>query len=233
MEPTKNPFSQIAKDIEDARDENQREYLDEFRGEVLNEMNKVNPVDWLNGAEVAFNSRVISDPSNICYQIVASELYDVGFNISHMVGSKFIVRQTNIVENSGPENPERPNDDAEKLKIEISKAFDKMVENEVSGVGFIATIEPFYVQFITYEDGEVGMEAVHNVYLKDEHKISREQEKALEDIGFELLSDGNGDPINWHVWEKAEHARSLLDVSVRVLLDVYGADSEDLKIEFV
>ena len=92
LKTNENPFFEIVKKIEDYRTEEQRKNLDEFREEVLSKMREVDPYDWLDGFELTIRSQVIPDAQDPCYQIVASEIYEAGFEISHMVGPKFIVR---------------------------------------------------------------------------------------------------------------------------------------------
>jgi len=137
----------------------------------------------------------------------------------------------NFVEDTPPEN-------IENMRREVSNAFDKMMKEEITG--FIAKIEPYYVQFVKPnaaiwgKEGRIIMEAVHNVHLDEDHQIDGEQEGALREMGFTVKEDDMG-PINWETWARLDESLDqwLIGVAVRVLSEVFEADPDGLEIKFV
>ena len=90
-----NPFFQISNAIRDAVHEEKTDSLatiDEFRQEILTLMLEVKPIFWTQGHEISFNSEVVSDRTNDACDAVASEMFDAGFDLAHMIGSKFVIK---------------------------------------------------------------------------------------------------------------------------------------------
>ena len=89
-----NPFFEITKAIRDAvaiENSNSLSIIDDFRQEVLRLMLDATPIFWIQGLEISFTSEVVS---NLCDEsnVVASEMFDAGFDLAHMVGAKFVIR---------------------------------------------------------------------------------------------------------------------------------------------
>ena len=94
-----NPFFQISNAVQHAVHEekanslaNIQETIDEFRQEILKLMIEVKPIFWTQGHEIPFNSEVVTDRANDACDAVASEMFDAGFDLAHMAGSKFVIR---------------------------------------------------------------------------------------------------------------------------------------------
>lgn len=97
--PDENPFFQISNAVQHAVQEekaesfaNIQQTIDEFRQEILKLMLEVKPITWTHGHEISFNSEVVSDRTNDACDAVASEMFDAGFDLAHMTGSKFVIR---------------------------------------------------------------------------------------------------------------------------------------------
>ena len=130
-------------------------------------------------------------------------------------------------------------EDIENLRRTVADAYDVMIEEDEL-TGFIADIGPYYVQFAKSnalahlgQDGTIMMEAVHNVYLGDEHRIDSDQEANIMSLGFELAEDDMG-PINWRKWGDIDNCREeLIDSTVSAFDKVYHVVPGNLKITFV
>ena len=90
-----NPFFEITKAIRDAVDNensNSLSIIDDFRQEVLRLMLDSTPISWTQGLEISFTSEVVSGRDNESCDVVASEMFDAGFDLAHIVGAKFVIR---------------------------------------------------------------------------------------------------------------------------------------------
>ena len=130
-------------------------------------------------------------------------------------------------------------EDIENLRKMVGVAYDVMMREDKL-TGLIAEIEHYYVQFAKSnavahlgQDGTLLMEAVHNTYLDDEHKIDSDQEAKLASLGFELAEDDLG-PINWRKWGDVETCRmDFVESTVKAFDEVFYVFPGYLKISFV
>jgi hypothetical protein len=89
---------------------------------------------------------------------------------------------------------------------------------------------PVYVQFALQEDGSVYGEAVSNVYLEGEHRLSPAQEAKLAAIGWMKPGEDGPrcsccdlSPPNFHhTWSPRQGHRIIAQVAIVTLRCVYG-----------